>query len=232
MKIKQFRYSSDNLGYLVYGRNIALAIDGGAAIPILSFIQSNNLILKYIANTHTHPDHTSGNRVLLSGSDAEYLEHTTPRKNRHIRLENEELKVYHTPGHTLDSVSFHFDAYLISGDTIFNGKVGKCFSGDLKSFYRSIKLILELPRETMVYPGHDYVEEYMGFVQRLEPDNKYVDLFLEKYDPGNVYSTLEEEFKINPFIRFNDKKIISLLKKRGLPTNTEYERWKSIMSLH
>ena len=37
MGIRQFRYSSDNLGYLVYGNETALAIDGGAGRAILDF---------------------------------------------------------------------------------------------------------------------------------------------------------------------------------------------------
>ena len=55
MKIKQFRYSSDNnLAYLVYGDKTAMAIDGGAAEEILSFIETNDLTLKYVTNTHSH----------------------------------------------------------------------------------------------------------------------------------------------------------------------------------
>jgi hydroxyacylglutathione hydrolase len=90
---------------------------------------------------------------------------------------------------------------------------------------------MEFPGETIVYAGHDYVEEYMEFAKQLEPDNTHIERFLGKYDPAHVYSTLDEEFKINPFLRFNDKKIISILQKRDLPVGTEYERWESLMSL-
>ena len=62
MKIKQFRYSSDNLAYLVYGDKSAMAIDGGAAEEILSFVETNNLTLKYVTNTHSHMDHTPGTK--------------------------------------------------------------------------------------------------------------------------------------------------------------------------
>jgi hydroxyacylglutathione hydrolase len=37
MKVKQFRYSADNLGYLVYGKKEAMAIDGGAVDEMLAF---------------------------------------------------------------------------------------------------------------------------------------------------------------------------------------------------
>ena len=37
MKIKQFRYGADNLSYLIYGENNAVAIDGGAVADIVDF---------------------------------------------------------------------------------------------------------------------------------------------------------------------------------------------------
>ncbi len=73
MGIRQFRYSSDNLGYLVYGDKSALAIDGGAVRPILDFVEGRGLQLKYVANTHKHPDHTVGTGDLVKLSGAGYL---------------------------------------------------------------------------------------------------------------------------------------------------------------
>jgi hydroxyacylglutathione hydrolase len=232
MKIKQFRYSSDNnLGYLVYGEKTAIAIDGGAAKEILSFLKTNDLTLKYVTNTHNHGDHTPGDKTLIERSGAVFLSNETLLKNRAVELQGMEIRVYHTPGHSSDSVTFHCENFLITGDTLFNGKVGRCFSGDLRGFLNSVKLLMDLPGKTIIYAGHDYVEEYMGFAKELEPDNPHIERYLEKYDPAHVHSTLEEESRINPFLRFNDKKIISALEKRGLPTGTEYERWESLISL-
>ena len=80
MNIKQFRYSADNLGYLIYGKRSAMAIDGGAAGDMLNFVESNNLELHYVTNTHSHMDHTSGNAALLKGSGAlqQYLRSCHP----------------------------------------------------------------------------------------------------------------------------------------------------------
>ena len=134
-------------------------------------------------------------------------------------------------GHTADSVVFYLDNTLISGDTLFIGKVGRCFTGDHQGFFRSIKLIMELPGDTIVYPGHDYVEEYLDFVRELEPDNSEADIFYKSYDRNHVRSTLEQEFGLDPFLRFNDKKIVSMLQRRGMPCSTESERWESLLSL-
>ena len=231
MDIKQFRYSSDNLGYLVYGKKSAMAIDGGAVKEILDFVKTNELTLEYITNTHSHMDHTVGNKEILGGSDATFLDFKTLLGKGVVKLNGEDINVYHTPGHTSDSVIFHVGNTLITGDTLFHGKVGRCFSGDLKGFLKSVKRIMGFPKQTIIYAGHDYVEEYMAFIKKLEPDNEYVDAFLQRYNPGHVYSLLAEEFKIDPFLRFNDSQIISILIKKGLPVKTEYDRWESIMSL-
>ncbi len=48
MKIRQFRYSSDNLGYVIYGEKSAVAIDGGAVEAILKFLDKNRLQLEFV----------------------------------------------------------------------------------------------------------------------------------------------------------------------------------------
>ncbi|HIJ54774.1 MAG TPA: hydroxyacylglutathione hydrolase [Deltaproteobacteria bacterium] len=230
MKIKQFRYASDNLGYLIFGSHTAVAIDGGAVSDIVAFLGENGLRLAHATNTHTHADHTAGTQDLLKQTDATFIDISTLRKNEKIELEGELIQVFHTPGHTMDSVTFYFDNYLVAGDTLFNGTVGNCFSGDLKSFYNSIKLLLSFPDETIVYAGHDYVRGSMDFAKSVEPDNREIERFLEKYDPEHIWSTLADERKMNPFLRFNEKSIIDYIKQNGLPVETEYERWESIMS--
>ncbi|MCF8068839.1 MAG: hydroxyacylglutathione hydrolase [Desulfobacterales bacterium] len=231
MNIKQFRYSADNLGYVVYGNKSAMAIDGGAVSNILSFINQSNLELKYVANTHTHLDHTVGNQSLLKQTDAEFLDISTLLKKETVEIDGEKIGTLHTPGHTPDSICFYFDNILVSGDTIFNGKIGRCFTGDIKAFYKAIKTIMAFPENTIIYAGHDYVEEYIEFARSLDPDNEHLDPYLQAYDPDHVFATLEDEMRVDPFLRFNDEKIISILKKRDLPVKTEYDRWKSMLSL-
>jgi len=231
MEIKQFRYSSDNLGYLIYGKESAVVIDGGAVEDILSFIKSRHLKIKYVVNTHSHPDHTVGNQAILDGSDAEYIHRKKLINHKVLKIEGKEIHIYHTPGHTDDSISFYLGNMLITGDTLFNGKVGRCFSGDLLGFLKSIKMLIAFPGDTIIYAGHDYVKEYLEVAKDIEPDNSDIDKFLEKYDPGHVYSTLSEELKMNPTLRFNDKKMISILQKRGLPVKTEFDRWQSLFTI-
>ncbi len=231
MQIKQFRYSADNLGYLIHGRKEAVAIDGGAVGEILSYMDARDLRLVYVTNTHSHRDHTVGTRRLLEASDAVFLDNPTIRKNKSILLEGRPIAVYHTPGHTADAVTFHADNILVTGDTLFNGTVGNCFSGDLKGFYHSIKHLSSFPDETLVYAGHDYVQESMAVAKRLEPENTDIDRYWAAYRPDHIVSTLADERKINPYIRFNEPAIIAFLERQGLAVDTEYQRWESIMAI-
>ncbi|MDD5724430.1 MAG: MBL fold metallo-hydrolase [Syntrophales bacterium] len=231
MRVRQFRYAADNFGYLLYTERSALAVDGGAVRGICAFIESEGLKLEIITNTHQHGDHTCGNRGLIDQTGAPFIDNRTLRPGQTIELDGETIEVYHTPGHSEDSICFRADNAIITGDTLFNGTIGNCFTGNLEEFYHSIKTLLALPDATIVYAGHDYVRDSLIFAQYLEPENEAIDSFLGKFDPAHVFSTLEEERAINPYLRFNDPAIIALLERNGLPVATELERWNSLMRI-
>ena len=90
---------------------------------------------------------------------------------------------------------------------------------------------MALPEDTVVFPGHDYVELAIAFARYLEPENMDLDAYMSHYEPDCVRSLLRDELKVNPFMRFNDPRIIEILKKRGLPVDSEWERWQSIMAI-
>lgn len=231
MKIKQFFYGGDNLGYLLYAGTRALAIDGGAVNEIMAFVRQKNLTLETVTNTHGHGDHTTGTRKLAKAAGAAHLDHRRFADGDALVLGDETVTVRLTPGHTADSVVFATDGCLVTGDTLFNGTVGNCFSGDLKAFYRSILLLMDYPGTTRVYAGHDYVAASLAFARHLTPDNRAIDAYADRYDKNHVASTLDDERAVNPYLRFNDPEIIRLLESKGLPTETEYQRWEGIMSL-
>jgi len=231
MKIRQFRYSVDNFGYVLYGRKSAGAVDGGAVDDILAFTAARGLRLAFITCTHGHGDHTVGNKELIRRSRAPFLDSRSLLQQRQIELESETIEVIHTPGHTADSVCFHCGDLLVTGDTLFNGTVGNCFSGDLSAFYHSIKRLMALDDDTRVYAGHDYVRDSMAFAKSLQPDNRDIDAYLEKYDPAHLVSTLAQERRVNPYLKFNDPEIVAFLERRGLPVETELQRWESLMSI-
>ena len=230
LAVAQFRYAADNLAYLIYGPQSAMAVDGGAVDDIASFLEERHLNLRYVVNTHNHYDHTSGKDFLLSRYRAQHIPCRELALQAKVTLDDKPILIYPTPGHTEDSLCFHIGNILITGDTLFNGTIGNCFSGRIDLFYQSIKNLMALPPETIIYAGHDYVKDSIYFARQLEPDNPHLNRFLHDYDPDHVFSTLADEFKINPYLRFNDEKIIAILKNEGLSHGTEWERWQSLMT--
>ena len=232
MNVIQLRYGADNLGYLLVAGGEAIAIDGGAAAEILSYLATHDLTLVAITNTHGHADHTPGNARLARVTRASVLSPEELVRAGSVAIGGQTVRILLTPGHTKDSVCFDGPGFVITGDTLFNGTIGNCFSGDLEGFYRSLLSLLALPEDKRVYAGHDYVRDSMAFARHLEPDHPAWDAYLESgYDPAHVFSTLEQEKQINPYLRWNAPAIVAILRANGLPTATDFERFASLMKL-
>ena len=77
---------------------------------------------------------------------------------RSVLCQRSGLTILSTPGHTPGSVCFYFpeDGILFSGDTLFQMGYGRTDlpGGDIQQLWHSLDLLLALPPETVVYPGH------------------------------------------------------------------------------
>jgi len=231
MFIKQFRYYSDNLAYIIHGTSHAIVIDGGAVSDILSYLEKKQLSLKYVFNTHSHGDHTSGNNRLLQASEATFVSVNQLIDEKIIQIENINVNIFDTPGHSHDSICFHVGDWLITGDTLFNGTVGNCFINDYATFVTSLKKILVLPDHTIIFAGHDYVQPAMRFAKKYELNVNAVDAFLTTYDPKHVCATLAQEKAHNIFLRLNSAEIIALLQSKGLLHKNDMQRFQSLKEI-
>ena len=83
-------------------------------------------------------------------------------------------EVISTPGHSPGSVSFLFSKQniLFSGDTLFAGSIGRTDfpGGDPDILNQSLKTIMQLPDDTIVYPGH----EASTNIKREKESNPYL----------------------------------------------------------
>lgn len=76
-----------------------------------------------------------------------------------LQLGDETIQVLHVPGHSPGGLAFYLpqSALLISGDTIFNGSVGRTdlWGGDMAQLLNSIReKVFPLPDETVIASGH------------------------------------------------------------------------------
>lgn len=73
------------------------------------------------------------------------------------------IQVLHTPGHTPACVTYVIEDAAFVGDTLFMPDYGTARAdfpgGDARTLYRSIRKILDLPPETRIFIGHDYLPE-------------------------------------------------------------------------
>ena len=81
----------------------------------------------------------------------------TVKEGDKIQFGDLEALIIHTPGHTAGSMCILIKDALFSGDTLFKGTRGRTDlkTGSEREILWSIKdKLLELPENTIVYPGH------------------------------------------------------------------------------
>jgi len=170
MFFKQIRAGGDrNFSYVIAdgeSKEAAVVDPGMDPSEELRVLGENGFSLVYIINTHDHFDHTGGNGRLAQETGAKIAMHESASSPHDIPLSDGdsltlgslELRIIHTPGHTRDSICILAENDLVTGDTLFVGKVGGTgFGRDASDEYESLhEKLMTLPPETRVWPGHDY----------------------------------------------------------------------------
>jgi hydroxyacylglutathione hydrolase len=238
MKIQIIKCLQDNYSYLIIDeeKKIACVIDPSEAKPIINFIESNNLKLVYILNTHHHFDHVGGNLELKSKYNSKVVGFTGDKDripeidilvedNQTWKEYDFEAKIYHIPGHTSGHIAFHFfkEKKIFTGDTLFSLGCGRIFEGTYKQMYESLNKIKKLPKETEIYCGHEYTMQNSKFCKANDNKNlklkkKIIEIeeCLKKGLP-TIPSILGEEIDCNIFLRAKD--LDSFSKLRDLKDN-------------
>ncbi len=171
MFFKQIKQFSDNFSYIIADEAAgeAAVVDSSYNVDeITRILRAQRFSLKYIVNTHGHPDHTDGNDELRASFNAKIVAHKQSKVPHDIAVGDSDIinigairmMVIHTPGHTTDSICLLIDdKTLLTGDTLFVGESGRTDlpGGDPRSLYDSFfNKLLKLSDDIVVYPGHDY----------------------------------------------------------------------------
>ncbi len=213
----------------------ALAVDPLDHEKCLSRAKDKGWDITQILNTHEHGDHTGGNGPMIEATGAKLLAHAGAGAkikgiDRGLNAgdivkigKTVELLVLDTPGHTMSHVcllSKTETPALICGDTLFNAGAGNCHGGGHPSeLYDTFSSQLAgLPDETLVFPGHDYITNNLGFTLDREPDNEAAASLLAEleasHDPDQALLTsLTQEKDINVFFRLTSPTVISRLRE-------------------
>ena len=167
----------------------AVVVDPRRDIAVYqSLAAANGMKIVAVTETHIHADFLSGTRELAAATDAtayvsgeggtdwQYgFEAKRLMDNSEIRLGNITVKALHTPGHTPEHLSFlvtdgafaNNPGYLLSGDFVFSGDLGRPdlldeaaggvdtrFVGAKQLFASLRKKFLTLPDYVQLHPGH------------------------------------------------------------------------------
>ena len=148
-----------------------ILIDSGAPPePLIEAIESNDLDVGHLLLTHHHQDHVAENHVFKEKLGVEILAHPleaeqlldvdrTIEPGERLTFGGLEIEPLHTPGHTGGMLSLVVNGGdVFTGDTLFKGSVGGVKAPGSTGFedlrHSIMAVLLELPPETTVRPGH------------------------------------------------------------------------------
>ena len=148
------------------------------------FIEKKGLVVESVVITHAHVDHfydaesyveryrvpvymhekAEALRPFFRAScgmhgfaEKEMLEHYTPlNRITSFQVGEESLRILTTPGHSLCGISLASGSFVITGDVLFKGDMGRYDlpGSSLAQLYASLKKLAALPDELEVLPGH------------------------------------------------------------------------------
>ena len=213
---------NDNFSWLVHDEETGATavVDPAEVDPIVQALEARSWKLTHVLNTHHHWDHTGGNEILkerfnvtvvgpeadserIPGIDVELSE------GDEYMVGSSKLVCYDTPGHTKGHITLHFPSNraLFPGDTLFSMGCGRLFEGTPAQMWASLRKMIPLPKDTLVYCAHEYTLSNAKFAMHVEPGNEALQRRFKEVEGARragvatVPSDLGTELETNPFLR-------------------------------
>ena len=218
MKIFHIPAFTDNYIWCIQENNKLAVVDPGDSKELLNLIKDNDLILEDILITHHHFDHTGGLEdlhKLVKGNiygpkQSNKFINKFVSENDEIEVLGNKYKIFETPGHTLDHISYYSADInsVFCGDTLFSGGCGRAFEGTFEQLHNSIQKLNGLPETTLIYAAHEYTVSNLQFAYSVHDD----EIILENLNhskkllsEGNITlpTVLSLEKRINLFLLEN-----------------------------
>lgn len=212
----------DNYGVLLHdpATGATAAIDAPDAGPVEAALAAKGWRLTDILVTHHHHDHVGGIEALKAKHKCRVV---APREKKAkipgvdetvgeggiVKVGSLSARVFETPGHTLDHISYWFEEDKIAfvADTLFSVGCGRVIEGTMEMMWDSLVKLRALPDDTRLYCGHEYTAANVRFALTVEPDNAAlraradeVAKQIEQKQP-TVPTTMRAEKTYNPFLR-------------------------------
>lgn len=207
---------NDNYIWTIEREGSLIVVDPSTPDEVIEKIEKENLKLEVILLTHKHADHTGGvktlkekyNPVVYGPLEVKKLctEDEVVGDGDSIEIMRMRIEVIKSNGHTEDHVSYLVDGNLFCGDSLFSAGVGRVFTGDYKSAYKTMEKFRKLPEDTKVYPAHEYTVSNLEFVQslgenkRVEEELKWAREVVVAKGGCTLPTTIGKEKEINPFL--------------------------------
>lgn len=225
LEVEQFLCRQDNYCVLIHDAETGLtaSIDAPHAQSIKDALDRRGWNLTDIIVTHWHGDHVEGNEelkalgdVTIIGPEAEASKipgiDKTVSDGDSFEIGGHRFKVISTPGHTMGQVSYHLpdDGIAFTGDTLFALGCGRLFEGDPATMWNSLKKLMALPPETVVYCGHEYTLANAEFAVTVDPENDSLSrraaeiTAMREAGKLTLPTTIAMELATNPFLRAGD----------------------------
>jgi hydroxyacylglutathione hydrolase len=235
-EIRLFPCLNDNFGYLVHdpATQATASIDAPEAGPIVKALEREGWTLTDILVTHHHGDHVGGIaelkqkyrcRVVAPHDQAAKIAQVDLRVGQGDVVKVGELlaRVLETPGHTLDHISYVFDAEkaLFAADTLFSIGCGRVFEGTYPMMWESLLKLRALPDDFKLYCGHEYTATNVKFALTVEPENPALKARAEEVTrlraagKPTLPTLLGDEKKANVFLRADEPSVAAAVRLKG-----------------